>query len=75
MKGRLIIEKALAAIANYKHALQLYNKWIGPNGNLPSGRSFNDGCIYVRKKMFMKLRGDKANAKPVQDGKPKKVVT
>ena len=56
--GRNIAERALIVVANFKFALKFSNEYL-VNGNLPSGKTFEDLCLYVREQMFVKFKGGK----------------
>jgi hypothetical protein len=60
--GRNINDKALDAIANYRHALRIYNeeyKQDSATGN-PSGKKIEDMTDYILRRMFVFLQGKKS---------------
>lgn len=72
--GRNIYDRALAAIALCKFALKFYKEFCHPHGKLPSGKSREDMLLYVRKKMFVHLKGaknSKSNMKKKGEGSDK----
>ncbi|CAB9517845.1 unknown protein [Seminavis robusta] len=59
VSARNIYDKARFSIANYRIALVFYKEYSGtlePGVN-PSGQSFDDMILYVRRKMFIALEG------------------
>jgi hypothetical protein len=58
VQGRRLTEKATVGIANYKHSLAFWKEWLGPNEQFPSGKGLEDGLLYVRQKMYVKLRNE-----------------
>ena len=59
--GRSLTDRALAQIANYRLALKYYDEYMKPDGTFPSGKGLEDVLLYVRQKMYVKLRGAKNN--------------
>lgn len=55
--GRIIYDKALQVIANYKHALKHYKEYMDEDGNCPSGKGLEDMLLYVRQRMFVEFKG------------------
>jgi len=59
VSGRILYDKALKVIANYKHALKHYNSWADEKHNDPSGQKLEDMLDYIRRKMFLEFKGCK----------------
>eukprot|EP00797_Seminavis_robusta_P010107 Sro1741_g294620.2 (528) ;mRNA; f:3968-5628 len=58
--GRNIYERALVAIANYKFALKFHDEYCpGKDHPYPSGKGLDDMLLYVRRKMYVMLKGAK----------------
>lgn len=57
VSDRLLYEKALQVIANYKHALKYYNEHMDANGNSPSSTKLKDILDCVRKRIYVEFKG------------------
>lgn len=55
--GRILHDKALVVIANYKHALKHYKAFMDDDDNYPSGTGFEDVLLDVRQKMCVEFKG------------------
>lgn len=55
--GRILYDKALQVIANYKHALKHYKAFMDDDDNYPSGTTFEDMILDMRKKMYVEFKG------------------
>jgi len=57
LSGRLLYEKGLQVIQNYKHALKHYEDFMDANGNNPSGTTLEDTLNYVRQQIYVEFKG------------------
>ena len=59
--GRNLNDRALQVVGNYKYALKFYQDYAHTTQEEvnPSGKKTDDMLLYVRQKMFVKLRGGK----------------
>jgi len=55
--GRILYDKALQVVANYKHALKHYNSFVDATKNEPSGTALEDMIDWVLRKMCVEFKG------------------
>ena len=57
VSGRILYDKALQVIQNYKHALKHCDDYVDSNKNDPSGKKLEDILDYVRRRMCVEFKG------------------
>jgi len=57
LSGRILYDKALQVVANYKHALKHYNTFVVANKDKPSGTTIEDMAEWVLRKMHVEFKG------------------
>lgn len=59
LSGRILYDKGLQVVTNYKHAVKHYLEFTDANQNNPSGTTLEDMLMYVRQKMHVEFKGGK----------------
>jgi len=55
--GRILCDKALQVVANYKHALKHHNSFVDATKNEPAGTTLEDMIDWVLRKMHVEFKG------------------